>query len=834
MIKDRDYKTYSILFGILTIAFFLRIHQWFNFLGADEIRIMGWVHDLHKDPLPVHPYPPLFLYINYLFSFVLKQITIFLGIIDFDTVFWKTDLGFVTTLKAGRILSSIFGTLNVYMVFLISREFINKNAALLSSAILAVCWPHVIDSHNFKSDILLSLLLTIVVYYSLKFSKSGSLRYLVIASFIFGLSFAAKYNGVFVVVILLITIFLKRKELKIIKGLFYFSFCSLIGFLAGAPNWIAHPISNIKEMFGLLHGLTNELVWYDKFPSSYLLYGKNLLEAFGLLLMLFFLFGLVLSFIKKNRSEILISITFLFYFLMIGRESYLNYRAIHILFVLISIIIGKFVFSDIKTFVTRSSIRNTIIVLLAASILLFTYFNLNKSYKSFNLLKAIASHATREKDGIGKEDYSSFYAFNHLKKGSSIFREMWTPPLSKLGNVVFGIDITRLPLKRFSKRSGFDFLLTSFRTNYIINKTKNRTILKEARKRLENYIPFHKIYRPRIFTWSNDVRFWYRKPDFIRKKTTPDSGIKLPRLIYSDKHNPAIFLPLQRYEKDPCAGKIQNGKFTKFLISKTKIRELNFSILSLKKLKLNINVNEKSFSSKLSGNKMIENIKLDNINPEIFKGIGLRRLWEVSLDEEGIKIPLFIYKIEIISSVRIEIPFVFAPVYAEKVPLSEKYTRPIINEPVKSNTPELFGNDKSPDWIKKIYRETGVDLILLSDINSLDLYSNNNNSTDNIDTGFFQLGEGAYSLEIDTEEIVPGITAKRKGRIEIQKIDANSVLNTIVYDIKGPAKILLKENSRIGFYRIKIIDSSKSNILVKKIGLSFNFPEFFKTDFLGN
>lgn len=834
MIKDRDYKTYSILFGILIIAFFLRIHQWFNFLGADEIRIMGWVQDLHKDPLPVHPYPPLFLYINYLFSFVLKQISIFLGIIDFDTVFWKTDLGFIATLKAGRILSAIFGTLNIYMVFLIGREFINKNAALLSSAILAVCWPHVIDSHNFKSDILLSLLLTIVIYYSLKFAKTGSLKHLVIASFIFGLSFAAKYNGVFIVIILLITIYLKRKELKIVKGLIYFSLSGLIGFLAGAPNWIFHPVANIKEMFGMLHDISHELIWYDKFPSSYLIYGKNLLEAFGWLMMLFFLFGLVLSFIKKDRSEILISITFLFYFLMIGRENYMNYRAIHILFVLMSIIIGKLVFSDIKTYITKSNIRNTMIVLLSASILLFTYFNLNKSYKGFNLLKAIASHATREKDGIGKEDYSSFYAFNHLKKGNSIFREMWTPPLNGLGNVVFGIDIARLPLKRFSKSDGFNFLLTSFRTNYIINKTKNRTIHKEARIRLDNYIPFHKIYRPRIFTWSNDVRFWYRKPDFIRKKITPDSGIKLPKLIYSDKNNPAIFLPLQRYEKDPCAGKIQDGKFAKFLISKTRIKELNFNILSLKKSKLNINVNGKSYSLKLSGNNTIENIKLDNFDPEIFKGIGLRRLWEVSLDEKGIKIPLFIYKIEIISSSRIEIPFIFAPVYTEKTPLSEEYTRPIIDEQVNSNTPELFGHDKSPDWIKKIYRKTGVDLILLSHINSLDLYSNNNNSTRNIDTGFFQLGEGAYSLEIDTEEIVPGITTKRKGRIEIQKIDADSVLNTIVYDIKGPAKILLKENTSVGFYRIKIIDSSKANILVKKISISFNFPEFFNIDFLEN
>jgi len=831
MTKDRDYKSFLILFGILIIAFFLRINQWFNFLGADEIRIMGWVEDLNKNPFPIHPYPPLFLYINFLFSIILKKIFLFLGIINFDIDFWQSNIGFITTLKAGRILTTIFGTLNVYMVYRITKDFINKKAALISSAILAVCWPHVIDSHNFKSDMLLALLFSLMVYFILKFLDSGALRFLAIGSFLFGLSFAAKYNGFFGVIIILIAIFIKRKDIGIFKGFAYFSISSLIGFLTGAPNWIVHPISNFKSMMKLLHDLSNELVWYDKFPSSYILYGKNLIETFGWVLIIILIAGLLLSFIKKNRVESLISITFIFYFMMIGRENYLNYRAIHILFVLASIIIGKFIFSDIKFLIKNKTINTVAVVSFTIIVLGFTFINLGRSYKSLNLLNSFASHATKERPGIGNHDYSAYYLKNHLEYGSLFFREMWTPPVNSLGVGIFGTDVTRVPLHKFRGDKSFNYLLTSFRTDYIIRKGKNKKFFFAAKKRLENYIPFYKVYRPRIFTWSNDIQFWYKKPAFIKKKIVPDSQIKLPRTLYSDEKNPSIFLPLQRYEKNPCSGKIQNGKFTKHIVSKIELSSISFNFLNKKLAELTININGKSYETKLSEDKFIKHISLENFKPKTFKGIGLRRLWEVSMDKEGLETELFIYKIEISSHSKSKIPFVFQPVYSRKEPISKIPPYPLVSKAGNSNPSDSLDNVKSSDWIKMIYKKTGVDFNLLSKINSLSLFKNTKNSTNNIDTGYFPLSHGTYFLNLEMKEIVNGVYPEKKGKIVIQRIlNKNKITE---YDLKkGQFKFPLNEEENFGFYRIKIIDASKANLLIKNVKISIDFPTYINKNFL--
>ncbi len=830
MTRETDYKSYLILFGIIIVAFFLRINQWFNFLGADEVRIMGWVKDLNKNPFPVHPYPPLFLYINFLFSIVLKKIALFLGIINFDTSFWQNDTGFITILKAGRILSAIFGTLNVFIVYKIGKEFINKNSALLSAAILAVCWPHVIDSHNFKSDVLLAFLLSLAIYFILKFVESGTIRYLMFGSFTFGLSFAAKYNGIFVIIIILLAIFFKRKDVKILKGFVYFSITSAIGFLAGAPNWIIHPISNFKAMMKLLGSISHNLEWYDKIPSSYILYGKNLVETFGWVLIIILIAGLVLSFFKKNRAEILISITFIFYFLMIGREHYFNYRTIHILFVLGSIIIGKFVFSDIKFLIKNKTVRNSIVISSAIIVLAFSYNNLNRSYKSLNLLSSIASHATKEKPGIGEHDYSTYYAKNHLKKGSLFFREMWTPPLNSYGTGVFGTDVTRAPLKRFNGDNSFNYLVTSFRTNYIITKGRNRNFLSAAKKRLKNYIPFYKVYKPRIFTWSNDIKFWYRKPDFIKRKRVPDSQIEFPRMFYSDDQNTSIFLPLQRYEKNPCSGRIHNGKFAKFIISNIKLKSISFNFHAKRETKLSIDINGKSYDMQLSGNILIEQINLENFTPETFKGIALRRLWEVSMDMEGLQKELYIYKLEISSSSRANFPFVFYPVYTGNVPFSKITSNPIISEPVKNNIPGLFENSESPDWIRTVYKKTGIDMILLNQINSQSLFTNINNTTNNIDTGFFPLQRGTYFLDIDVKEIVSGISPIEKGKIILQRVNTEN--KTWEYNLKENIRMPLHVNDQLSFYRVKIIDASKANLLIKEIRISIDFPGYFNNNFL--
>jgi len=104
-------------------------------------------------------------------SFFYKNVLIFLGVIDFDSQFIATGLGADLTLALGRLLTSLFGTLIVYMVYHIGKEFYNINAGLFAAALMAVSRFDIFDSHRFKPDLLLPLLMTIFLYLCLKYLK---------------------------------------------------------------------------------------------------------------------------------------------------------------------------------------------------------------------------------------------------------------------------------------------------------------------------------------------------------------------------------------------------------------------------------------------------------------------------------------------------------------------------------------------------------------------------------------------------------------------------------------------------------------------------------------
>ncbi len=830
MRKHNDLYVRITLFVIITLGFLLRINHWFDFLGADEIGktgLMTWSWDFHKDPFPIHYYPPFFMYLNFVFSFILNKLVIFLGIIDFNNIFQNTDFGFIFTLKTGRILSAIFGTFNIYMVYLLGKEFFNKYAGISAALLLSVFWPHVIDSHNFKSDVLLTLLITIVVYYALKFLRTKNKLNLFLASFFFGLSVAAKFNGVFFGIVLLIPLFYLRKEFSFVKGFFYVAVGSAAGFFSGAPNWLVHPVSNIKVTLKYLSRLSEELVWYDPFPSSFILYGKNLLEHFGILLIIIFIAGMILSFIRKNREAVLISFSLLVYFIMAGRENYLNYRAILPLIPLVAIIIGKVIFVDTKELFRGSRIRWSVTALLLIPVSIYSFVNFTRSYKSFDLLKGIASHPVRERAGIGEPDYSAYYMRNHFGRSSFTFREMWTPPAVGFRGSVFGRDVTKVPEKMFTGKRKFDFLITSFRTDYILRKTKSMKFKNAAKNRLKNYSPFYEVERPAIFTWSDDILFWYRKPNYIKGNLRLDKGMPLPRTFVPLNENPSIHLPLQRYEKDPCYGVVKNGIAGKYIFSKKEIEKIVFSFISREKLKLKVDVNgEKAVHISEKGAYTCS-IEISDMVPQEFSKTAIRKLFEASLDPDELKKEYFIYKIEIRSNTHDNIPYTFSVEYTGEGISKTEYKRPVDEiHDTQGEIPELFSDSVTPRWVKTFFKRNGVDLILLSYINSLTIYENKNSSIDKIDTGYMPINCGQYNVAVVSEQIVRNSPAYKKGELKIILISGESreEINLDPGDGDSGKDIYFKHES--GFFRIISSGIRDSNLMIKKITI---VPDFKKS-----
>ncbi len=828
MKRDNDLYVRITLFAIISVGFLLRINHWFDFLGADEIGktgLMTWSWDFHKDPFPVHYYPPFFLYLNFVFSFVLKKLVIFLGIIDFNNIFQNTDFGFIFTLKTGRLLSAIFGTINIYMVFLIGKRFFDRFAGLTAALILAVFWPHVIDSHNFKSDVLLTLLITVTFYYALKFFRSKRTGLLMLSSFLLGLSIATKFNGVFFGLVLLIPLFYIRKEYAVIKGFFYIAVGGVLGFFAGAPNWLVHPVSNVKITLKYLKRLTEELVWYDQFPSSFILYGKNILEHFGILLIIIFICGVITAFVYKNRESVIIVISLLVYFILASRENYLNYRAILPLIPLMAVVIGKFIFLDIKELLANVRIRRIATGLLLIPVVVYSAGNFNRSYKSFDLLKGIASHPVRERAGIGDPDYSSYYMKNHFNRSSLIFREMWTPPAIGFKGAVFGKDVTRVPQRLFLGNRQFDFLVTSFSTDYILRKSKNKDFIDAAKKRLKNFVIFYKVDRPAIFTWSDDIQFWYRRPEYVKGNFSADKGIILPRNFVPLTKNPSVFLPLQRYEKDPCYGVINNGISGKFIFSHKRIKKIAFNYIANDKLKLIFDVNGKKVISTTGKDEFTGYTEVVGPIPQIFRDTVIRRLYETVIDPDELGVGFYIYKIEIKANTRITIPFTFKAKFENEGYVGDEAEE--TTQVPKEDIPELFSKVKAPEWVRSFFRNTGVDISLLSYINNLEVYNNKSDSIDDVATEYFPVGSGCFNINIFTDKIVKGQRAGNDAELKMIFVSGRNKESMTINVSEGKTRMDLDFKHKGGFIRIFSSGTRGANLIIKKITLVPDFKKYY-------
>jgi hypothetical protein len=756
-------------------------------------------------------------------------------VVNFDSTFFDSNFGFIFTLKTGRILTACFGVLLVYFVYLIGKRFFNREVAVVSALIMAVSRPLVIDSHVFKPDSLVSLLLVIVLYFSLQYVQTGEPKKILLAGFFLGLSVVTKYNAIFMALFVIIALFLPKKiegRRSVKKSIGFLIFGGLGGFVIGAPNWILHPVENFKQAIAYLKFLSSFLNWYDPMPSSYILYSKNILESFGLILTVLLILGLIFSFVKKEKISIFISLFVLMYFLLIGSTGYLNYRALLPIFSGIALLIGKFLFQDLKTwFQNLPKIKVLFSPLIWIVVIVIIFQQTVVNLKSFNLLKTVSAHPSRDYPGIGQPDYSRFFMNNHINRNFSFFREMWTPPVTGYSGSDFARDVTVVPLNKFRGSDSYHFLITSFRTNYILSRSKNQLVKKSARKRLENYFPFYQVYRPRIFYWNDDITFWYRKSRCIKTRVKADPLIKLPRLFYHDEQNPTVYLPLQLYEKNPNFGIIKKGRYQKRFFSKKEIGEIGFVFLNPGvSAAIEIKINNVKKTLTFGGGEPLKKVILKNIQPEIFSGFPIRRLYEVSLEKKDKSTSLYLYSLELDMNQKIAGYFVYYPSYRGEE-LVKKQPIVLADEPLEE-IPPLFSQDPYPQWICRFYRQTGIDLGLLLFMNQMNLYENPSLSVEDFSSPFFPLEKGVYIIKIDGTKIIDFSPISDQLQLRIELISDKIEKRAVKFDWEKQKSFLLKIDSDISFIRLVLKGCGKSNYLIREISLAPDYKTYINNNFV--
>src|SRR5439155_2018618 len=100
--------------------------------------------------------------------------------------------GHAPTEWTARAVPGAIGVLTVLVTYLVAARMYQRNAGLLAAAILAVMPYHVVVSRQVLLDGLMTLAATVVLYCVVRYTESASLRWLLTASAVMGVSVLAK------------------------------------------------------------------------------------------------------------------------------------------------------------------------------------------------------------------------------------------------------------------------------------------------------------------------------------------------------------------------------------------------------------------------------------------------------------------------------------------------------------------------------------------------------------------------------------------------------------------------------------------------------------------
>lgn len=101
-----------------------------------------------------------------------------------------------TAYLLARLVSVLWGTLGIVVVYFLGRRLFDRRAGLAAAVLVAALPPHVVAAGLFKPDILVALLVALTVLWSLDAAERPTLGRFALAGAGVGLAVAAKYTGV--------------------------------------------------------------------------------------------------------------------------------------------------------------------------------------------------------------------------------------------------------------------------------------------------------------------------------------------------------------------------------------------------------------------------------------------------------------------------------------------------------------------------------------------------------------------------------------------------------------------------------------------------------------
>jgi 4-amino-4-deoxy-L-arabinose transferase-like glycosyltransferase len=157
---------------------------------------------------------------------------------------------------ASRVVTALFGTLSVLVVYLVGRQMFRQRAALLSSLLLGTSYLHVIHSHYATFDVMVAFLAVLTLLFSELLRTRGEPKWYLLAGLCAGLAGATKYNGAVVLLIPLAAHLLATPwgEWGWLNGRLFVGLAGFaLGFLGGNPYALGNLNQFLNGLAGVLH-----------------------------------------------------------------------------------------------------------------------------------------------------------------------------------------------------------------------------------------------------------------------------------------------------------------------------------------------------------------------------------------------------------------------------------------------------------------------------------------------------------------------------------------------------------------------------------------------------
>lgn len=106
--------------------------------------------------------------------------------------------------RIARIVTALFGTATIYVVYRIGKELRNPTLGLIAALFLAFLPLHVKYSHYAHVDIPLTLATTLAVWAAIRLAQTGRLKWYILTGIFTGLSGATHYTGLTVGIVLIL------------------------------------------------------------------------------------------------------------------------------------------------------------------------------------------------------------------------------------------------------------------------------------------------------------------------------------------------------------------------------------------------------------------------------------------------------------------------------------------------------------------------------------------------------------------------------------------------------------------------------------------------------